>query len=762
MIITKTPPKGSENLIKEISSHCGVSLAFSKFLVTRGIKSAEEAEKFIKPNKKYLHDPSLFSAMDAVKARIEKAAKDGETVVIYGDYDADGICATTVMYRGLKMLGIEAFTVIPERENGYGLTAGVLERVLEESCPDLIITVDCGISSAEEVEELKDLGVDVIITDHHEIPEKIPDCPVINCKLKDGYPYEGLCGAGVAYKVIRALVGEKADDLLDLVALATVADSMPLTDENRIIVSEGLKLIKSGRGSKIIRALSEAAGVKDSGATSIAYGIAPRVNAAGRMGDARCALEAFLSDDNYEIKLLAEKLNAYNISRQAECDALYKSAKEKLKKKSPFLRAIVLADERWKSGIIGIVAAKLTEEYSKPTVLFTERDGLLHGSARTFGGINIFKALTACSDVLEEFGGHAQAAGVTVKKENLEEFEKRLNEYISENYGAETLPCDIEVDGFVTGKFGLELAKELELLEPCGAENKRPVFALSVNEAYASPVKYGSPHVSFSTPYIDMMFFNGYDYLSALNSSSEKMIVFEPRVSVFNGKESVKGYVKNVVSVISDGESVKLALFENQLSKDPASENYVAIGAEETQKIIDEAQKEIYGTLFVLNNPETEKKFSGLEKIERELIKCPVKGNVNTLCYGVSGGNFGDYERVVFLDKPLYMPIIDTKTYVNTEFSGFDASGLNLSREALGKIYVSLKKIDGGFASVTEAGEKIGEKNIKQVVFAVKVFEELGLVVLKNGRYFVESGKKCDLNSSVIYRRVSDYRSESD
>ena len=761
MIITKTPPKGSENLIKEISLRCGVSHAFAKLLVIRGIKSAEEAEKFIRPSKNYLHDPFLFSSMNEVKARLEKAAENNETVVIYGDYDADGICATTVMYRGLKMFGINAYTVIPERENGYGLTSGVLERVLEESCPDLIVTVDCGISSAEEVEELKDLGVDVIVTDHHEIPEVIPDCPVINCKLKDGYPYDGLCGAGVAYKVIRALVGEKADDLLDFVALATVADSMPLTDENRIIVSEGLKLLKSGKGSKIIRALSESAGVKDSGATSIAYGVAPRVNAAGRMGDARSALEAFLSDDNYEIKLLAEKLNAYNVSRQAECDGLYKSAKEKLKGKSPFSRVIVLADEKWKSGIIGIVAAKLTEEYSKPTILFTERDGLLHGSARTFGGVNIFKALTAVKDVSEDFGGHAQAAGVTIKKENLDEFEKRLNDYISENYGAETLPCDIEVDGFVTGKFGIELAKELELLEPCGAENKRPLFAVSLKEAYATPLKYGSPHVSFSTPYIDMMFFNGYDYLSALNSSGEKTIVFEPRVSVFNGRESVKGYVKNVISVINDDESVELALFENQLSAAAESENYVILCTEETQKMICAAKKEIYGTLFVLNDPETEKKFSGLDGMERELIKSPVKGNVNKLCYGVSDGDFGNYERVVFLDKPLYMPIINAKTYINTEFSGFKKSGLDLSREALGKTYVSLRDIKNGFSSVAEACEKIGEKNLKQIVFALKVFEELGLAVQKNGRYFVEGGKKCDLNSSVIYRRVKDYPSET-
>ena len=354
MIITKTPPSGSENLIKEISGRCGVSTAFAKLLVTRGIKSAEEAEKFIRPDKKYLHDPFLFGAMEVVTERIKSAKENGETVVIYGDYDADGISATAIMYRGLKLFGIDAYAVVPERENGYGLTEGVLERVLEEYCPDLIITVDCGISAYAEIEELKDLGVDVIVTDHHEIPERIPDCAVINCKLGDGYPFDGLCGAGVAYKVIRALIGEEADKFLDLVAVATVADSMPLTDENRILVSEGLKLIKSGRCSKIVRAITESGGAKELAASSLAYSVAPRVNAAGRMGDAYSALVAFTSDDNFEIKILADKLNSYNAARQTECDVLYKAAKEKLKTKSPLSRIIILYDESWKSGIIGI------------------------------------------------------------------------------------------------------------------------------------------------------------------------------------------------------------------------------------------------------------------------------------------------------------------------------------------------------------------------------------------------------------------------
>ncbi len=756
MIKIKTPPQGSENLIREISGRCGVSTAFAKLLATRGIKSAEEAEKFIRPDKKYLHDPFLFGAMEAVTERIKAAKENDETVVIYGDYDADGITATAIMYRGLKLFGINAYAVVPERENGYGLTEGVLERVLEEYCPDLIITVDCGISACAEVEELKDLGVDVIVTDHHEIPDKIPDCNVINCKLGDGYPFDGLCGAGVAYKVIRALVGEEADKFLDLVAVATIADSMPLADENRILVSEGLKLIKSGRCSKIIRAITESGGAKDLGASSLAYAVAPRVNAAGRMGDAYSALVAFTSDDNFEIKILAEKLNSYNAARQTECDVLYKSAKEKLKSKSPLSRVIVLYDENWKSGIIGIVAAKLMEEYSKPVILFTEKDGVLHGSARSLGDINIFRSLTAVQDVLESFGGHAQAAGVTIKKENIDVFEKKINEYVAENYDETAFVKDIEADGFVTGKFSVSLARELELLEPCGVDNRRPVFALNVAEANAAPLKYGSPHVSFSTPFIDLLYFNGYDSLALLNSASEKTVVFEPRLSTFNDRETLKGIVKSVTTVIDD-EDVKLPLYRNQLTDAEERDDYEKIDTAKAQEFIDEATKEIYGTIFVVNNPDSLKKYKRLESFERDFLKKTCKGNLNVLCYGISTVDFNEYERVVFLDKPLYMPIIGIKAYVNTELNGFDAEGVKTDRDALLGSYLEIKKIAGGFADEEEACEKCGEKNIKQLALAVSVFEELGLLVRKNGKYIIAGGKKCDINSSVILKRVKNY-----
>ena len=310
------------------------------------------------------------------------------------------------------------------------------------------------------------------------------------------------------------------------------------------------------------------------------------------------------------------------------------------------------------------------------------------------------------------------------------------------------------MDGFVTGKFKTELARELELLEPCGVDNKRPVFALNVADANAEPLKYGSPHVSFSTPYIDLLYFNGYDSLALLNSVNEKTVVFEPRLSVFNDRETLKGIVKSVSTVISDGDDVKFSLYQNQLSSAGEGDGYEKIDTAKAQEFIDEAVKEIYGTVFVVNNPDSLKKYKRLESFDREYLKKTCKGDLNVLCYGISTADFSEYERVVFLDKPLYMPIIGIKTYVNTELNGFDADGLKTDRDTLIGAYLELKKIAGGFADVKDACEKCGEKNEKQLALAVKVFEELGLVVRINGKYSVVGGKKCDINSSVILNRV--------
>ncbi len=756
MIKTREWTTQDEITAEKLSACLNLSYDLAKMLVVRGIRKEEEAKSFLNPDKSDLADPFLLSGMKDAVERITLARDEGQTVVIYGDYDADGISAVTVLYKCLKIFGIDAFAVIPERENGYGLTAGVYEQVLEQYNPDLIITVDCGISAVNEVEELQDLGVDIIITDHHEIPDEIPDCTVINCHIKDDYPFEFLCGAGVAYKLGRALIGEEADSFLDMVALATVADSMPLTGENRILVREGVKMMSAGRAQKCIRTLAEVSKTKEFSAIGLSYTLAPRVNAAGRMGDAYSALKLFLSEDPVEMVTLSKKLNEYNQKRQTECEELYKDAKRKLGEKGSD-KAIVLFDENWKAGLIGIVAARLVEEYKKPVILFGEKDGLLHGSARSVGSINVFEALSAVKGEVEAFGGHAQAAGVTVRKDKFLSFNKALNDYLSDKFTVEDFRFATEVDWFLTRPLTPEFVKELEKIEPCGVGNPKPSFAVKCSSVNASPIKYGSAHLSFSTPYIDMLWFGGLDNMAVLNSPVEKNVVFEPNLSVFNGRQSLKGYVRSVETIAEVTDGFIAAIVEGQLAGAKETSEFTEIDTKKAQDFLNECVHSVYGTLFIINNPENLGKYIGLERFEFCSLGLNRGGNVNTVCLGFTGEIPSEYRRVVYLDKPLSLPKTQAEVFVNTSLKGIATDSFSVDRETVGKVYMAIKKGDILSAPAVDVALKndFGCSPTEAVV-ALRILSELKVIKKENNFIRVEEGKKTDLSLSSTYLKLSE------
>ena len=554
-ILQKQFNKEELNSIKNLSVACNLLEQTTAILYSRGYDTLEKVDRFLSAGKDNFISPFALSGVKEAVERINFAKENGETVVVYGDYDADGICATTVLYRTLLEYGVNVYAVVPERENGYGLSQTTIDEIVENLFPDLLITVDCGISCYQEVEYLKDVGVDVIVTDHHELPKILPDCTIINCKLKNQeYSFDSLCGAGVAYKLSYALIKESANKFLDVVALATVADSMPLVEENRDIVTEGIKNIKKGQVCNAIKTLIEVSGIKEVTASSLAYGVAPRVNAAGRMGDANSALKMFLSDSDFEVQKLSSTLSNYNVDRQAECENLYQKVKDELKTHGNYESVIVLYGKNYINGILGIVSARIAEEFNKPTILFSKIDEFLHGSARSIEGINIFEAIGACSSNLVDFGGHAQAAGVTIEEENLEDFAISLNEYITKNYKGLTLEKIVEVDCFIDGRFSERLTSEMALFEPCGQGNKKPTFALNVDSVKAYPIKEGSKHVAFSTKYNDFMYFNGLSSIELLKSNALKTIIFEPNLSNFKGRNYLKGYVRQVAKVQDDSE----------------------------------------------------------------------------------------------------------------------------------------------------------------------------------------------------------------
>ena len=747
------------NMISAICARFKVSQGLAKIMVSRGIDSIEKAAVFLNPGKHNFADPYLLKDMDKAVQRINDAREYGESIIVFGDYDADGICATTVLSKALKQFGIQnVYTVIPERSQGYGLTHNLVESMLERYNPDLVITVDCGVSCKDEVAFIEDVGVDVIVTDHHELPEVLPDCTLINCKITDqAYPFDCLCGAGVAYKLAYALLGEAANQYLDLVAVATIADSMILLGENRDIVYEGLKLIKQGN-NKALAKLVEVSGIKEITSTGLAFTVAPRINASGRMGDANCALNMLLESDERAIEEYCLKLNDYNAERQFECDKLLKSAKAKIAKDGLGDKVIVLADDGWNGGLVGIVAAKLVEEYNRPVVLFTKTDDVYHGSARSIESINIFQAVNACRDLLVDFGGHAQAAGITVTGENLPKFANTLYEYIDQNYTSDVFVHSIEVEDLVTERFTIEFANELSKLEPFGTGNRKPVFCVKAENVNASTLKPGSPHLGFRTEYIDLLYFNGAKHLDIINSPAEKYIVFEPNVSVFNGKQSLKGYVRNYEYKLINSERLRLDCFKHHLlSVFNSTEDWQICDNEVIAQLIEKYRGDCE-TIFAVNDVETLHNFK-LGKMKCSLYRPQGKGIESELVISLKDCDAASIERVIYLDKPLgnLAEVFGATKYCSGKATSFSGIKLSTSRSVFAEVFKLLKFNRFYGKSSVDVALGITNENYsqEQIIFCLEVFLELEIFAFVQGSLQYNSRVKSDLSNSLIYQTVA-------
>lgn len=759
----KTLTESDERAVENLAKETGLSYSGARILFLRGINSADGVRGFLNPSKANFNDPHGLKGIDAAIERLKKARDNNETVVVYGDYDADGICAATVMVKSLKIFGINASAVVPERENGYGLSVEVIDEVVETYLPDLIVTVDCGISGVKEVEYLKDLGVDVIITDHHEIPDVTPDAIIVNCKFKDqSYPFSGLCGAGVAYKIACALIGGEADKFLDVVALATVADSMPVTGENRDIIHEGVKIMKAGKSLPAIKALLELSGAKEINETSLAFALAPRVNAAGRMGDAYSALKLFLSEDKVEIKRLAETLVKYNVLRQSECDALYKQAKQELKGKK-IDRLVLVCGEDYKSGLVGIVTARLAEEYYLPAIIFSGRGGVLHGSARSIDGVNIYKAVDSAKDLVEDFGGHSQAAGITIKKENLPAFYERVNGYLKTEYGDEVFERTIEAEEEISGKFPLKLAKEISSFEPFGTGNKRPLYAMEAGRLTPNPIRQDSVHLTIKSSVIDLTYFNGLNDAELLKSDVKKQIVFEPNISEFNGKEYLKGYVKAVVLSYEFGKRAEFDAMICGFKKlgEQSFAGYKTVSVSEADEIV---LKNIrgFGKLFVLTDIVNLKKYKNATKLELNYKHLSTKGGKNCLILGGISldDDISEYNEIIYLDKPfaVYKYAFVSSVTV-ADLAGFNLDGVDPSRTNLGAAFVKLKLLIAvkDYQDYYDLYLDTGIDEA-QFAFAVAVFTELGFLSDLN-RIAVNAKTKNELTNSAAYRAALDEKS---
>ena len=475
-----------EKLVNEICEKYNLNKLIGKIIVNRHVVNDEDVRIFITPTRDDFHNPFLFKGMDIAVDRIIKAINNKEKILIYGDYDVDGITSTTVLKKYLIDRGISVDTYIPNRlHEGYGLNKKAIDTIKERNI-DLIITVDCGISAIEEVDYAVRLGMDIIVTDHHEVGEKLPNAlAVIDAKRKDNtYPFRALAGVGVVFKLIQALSikleikPEEYLKYLDLVCVGTISDIVPLEGENRTIAKLGLMLIKVTRNLGL-RELIKSSGYKEIDSNTISFGVAPRINACGRMGHEEEALKLFLAEDLESATKITKELNEYNTLRQSTEKAIYEEAVQQIEKNHlDENNSIVLGGKGWHHGVIGIVSSKVTDKYYKPSILLSFEDNIAKGSGRSVPGFDLYEGLAKCEDLLEKYGGHSMAVGLTLKKENLENFKERFEQIAKEKNIKELVPIIYIDDELKLKDINMDLVKSISILEPFGEANKVPLFLI--------------------------------------------------------------------------------------------------------------------------------------------------------------------------------------------------------------------------------------------------------------------------------------------
>lgn len=748
--------------IHEISNQCGILFDTARLLYTRKIDTPKKAKQFLNPSKNNFYNPFLLSGMQSAVERIQEAKDYQQSVLIFGDYDADGICATTILYNCLLELGISARYVVPEREDGYGLNLDIIKNLNNQQPIDLVITVDCGISEFENIRFLQENNIDVIVTDHHEIPEQLPNCVLINPKLPNQeYPFDGLCGAGVAFKLGSALIGESAYKYLDYVALATVADSMDLIDENRDMVVEGLKLFSK---NKIRPAFSCLIGDNDKKitATSLAYILAPRVNAGGRMQDANTALKLFTSQNIDEIFSLSVKLNTYNIERQAECDRVYSLAKEQINLNELYNNPIIIArGDDWSSGVSGIVASRLVEEYQKPVIVFAKSSSAYKGSCRSLEGINIFELLSASNTYTLGFGGHSQAAGVSVSEQDFDNFVQDVLQNYYIKFSDFKYDARIEAEWNIDSTIDINFAKELEMLEPFGVGNKKPVFTTSVNSVVSKPLRVGSPHYMFKTNCLQMLDFNGEKNINILCLPIEKKIVFDINYSVFKGNESVKGFVKDIVADYSNVDSIYSNLVSAQL-QNIINDNCVL--TTQAKQIVHIKASEIqiengYGTLYAICDLNNLSQYENIEKLPKFIYSAPEKNNQNCLVYSLNNLPKG-YNSIVYLDNPISVVKTDNTVQIS-QINGYSfVKKLSLDRSVFAVVFEYLSTLldKEAFDICSLYNYNHLQMDIEQFLFCTSVFMELGFFAFENGSLKRNFQAKSALTNSIIYSTISNIK----
>lgn len=757
-------------------------------LYSRGINDKEKMNKFLYPNLSNLYDPFLFENMSAVVEKIQNYLEKKSKILIFGDYDVDGITASAILIKYFNSIGVNVSNFMPNRyEDGYGLSIPTIDKIFAQNKPDLIITVDCGITAIEEVEYIKKCGVDIIVTDHHERAETLPDCLIINPKISETYPFKSLCGAGVALKLVQALAGiNVASKYLSICAIATIADIVELFDENRAIVALGLKDFEH-LPLGLNRLMQECGISLNCKASDIAFKLAPKINASGRMGSAETSLELYLEENPVTIKKLCNKVIEFNNHRQQLCDRVYTDVKQDLKTRDIFkINAIIMSSPEWDSGILGIVSARIAEEYHRPAFLFSQVGDELTGSCRSVNGVNVHTLLSNESHLLTKFGGHPMAAGLTLKVENYDEFCKLTEIYVEQNLNkTDFLPTKTYDFEFEDSEITLKLVEDIDRLEPCGHLNSRPIFKFKLNRATISSLPKHPQHLVLSYPNFSLLAFNSSEKYFVLSGNTSSTILADLNIDNFRNNKRISGIVKSIdyedIYRPSDDEIIQAEYLKQVCYPLEGSYTFNNYNRDQLIRLLLDMDKNVYGTLIVANDYNTYINFKSIYDsnniFRNRIFLINDETGLNTIILAPTNFNsFNTFSRIIFLDPILsmgYLSELKKHTKSTIYLPHFPASTfslmkkINLSRQEFGRYFrliqfASENKITGYYTYnlYTNILSKLKDKSnysYLQFYVCLLVFKELGIVITDDmdTQILAITNKKNPLNASAFYNKLS-------
>lgn len=759
--------------VERIGKELALNKKLVELLILRGYDNVDSIKTFLHPSVDNFHQPFDMLGMKECCERLTQAIENDEKVVVYGDYDADGICASAILSLFLAERGLNVYTHIPDRiGEGYGLNTESIERIIENVMPDLILTCDCGISAVKEVELAKELGVDVIVTDHHEVGDDIPDCIIVNphqtgCK----YPFKDLCGAGVALKIVQALGGNEPESgFFELTAIATVADLVSLTDENRLIVQLGLMEMSHSKNFGIA-ALVDSLKLKTVTSSDIAFRIAPRINAAGRMGSAFRAFELFTSSDPLIVNDRLNQIIAANNDRKSLCDDLYDQAIEILRTEDLVTKhAIVISSDKWEKGITGILAARLVGDFKRPVFVLVKSNGEYKGTCRSIDGINIYEILSKQSDILKEYGGHNQAAGFTILPQYVDEFKKRVYselDSVDDDVFIPSLKYDMELsESDVTAEF----ASSLELVEPTGNNgNPKPLFMTRTSSLTATPLKNNINHTLLkSSGGLQFFAYNCYKLNTYYNGVTDREMVYELIDGDFSPRLYLRGCALNRLAV---NDSIARSGYLRMLNYPAPANNakFLCYEQSELDGLIDNK----FGILIIAGSKESYDRCAALGNKNIVMHEILAETAINVYTRLIVSPELSksfmleNYKKVIFLDYPpsrnvigyinrrtsatVYIPVTDNRAQL--------FSCVKSDRKVFGEYYNAIKacaktKAPNVFALFKAIHATYNSLEMPQFITCLSVFAQLNLIVFRPDVGITINGGNSALENSEIYKTI--------